>query len=99
MMGKRYLLIFLFLCLAGGNVQAEELAWEDCVREAKENHPDLVSAGEKLNQARVSKVITASKVLPQVSSDLNQDISKTEGQSKTDTYSYGITGKQLLFDG
>ena len=48
---KRYLLIFLFLCFAGGNVQAEELTWEDCVIEAKQNHPDLVSAEEKLNQA------------------------------------------------
>ena len=91
--------IFLFFCFVGGNVQAEELTWEDCVIEAKQNHPDIVSAEEKLNQAKASKVITASKVLPQVNSDLSQDTSKTEGQSKTDTYSYGITGKQLLFDG
>ena len=75
------------------------LTWEDCVKEAKENHPDLISAEEKLNQAKLTRTITKSNLLPQISSDISERSSKTSGEDRTDAYSYGITGRQLLFDG
>ena len=75
------------------------LGWQECVREAKQNHPDLVSAEEELNQAKANKAIAISGLLPQISGSLSEKTSKTATKDKTDTYSYSITGKQLLFDG
>ena len=91
----------LSLCFVLNNSAGAEqtLAWEECVREAKENHPDLISAEERLNQAKANYVITTSSRLPQISSSLSGRTSKTSGQDTRDTYSYTITGKQLLFDG
>ncbi len=103
-----FIMSLLFFCFSLNDVSSvglharnveEILTWEDCIREAKENHPDLVSAREKLNQVKANKSITRSAALPQISSSLSKDTSKTANSEKTDTYSYGITGKQLLFDG
>jgi len=93
--------VFLFcLCFFGDQSGAEEiLIWKDCVEEAKGNHPDLISAGEKLNQARANKAITRSGLLPQVSSSLSGRTSETDDSDRAESYSYGVAGKQLLFDG
>jgi outer membrane protein TolC len=93
--------MFLFLLyFAAGEVGAEEtLGWEDCLKEAKENHPDLISAEEALNQAQASKAITKSSILPRVSSSLSGSTSGTDSDEQTDSYSYRISGRQLLFDG
>lgn len=93
-------IFLLFLSLTPNALSAEEiLNWEDCVKEAKRNHPDLISAAEKLNQAKANKTITTSNLLPQISSNISETTSKTAAKKQTDTYSYGVTGKQLLFDG
>lgn len=85
------------------------LTWKDCVLEARKNHPDLVSAREKLNQSKASKMQTQSVLLPQVSGsvagsrDKNSPYlrgsSSSSASSALDTYSYSVSGKQLLFDG
>ena len=75
------------------------LTWQDCIRETVENHPDLISAKERLNKAIADKVITKSSNLPQINGDLSGRTSKKEGEDETDGYSYGISGRQLLFDG
>jgi outer membrane protein TolC len=81
-------------------VSAQELfTWEECVREALNNNPDLVSAREKVNQAKADKRVTRSAILPQISSQLNGKKSKTATKEAAETYSYSITGEQLLFDG
>ncbi len=97
----KFLTIFLLLlCFVPDRVRAEEvLTWEDCINEAKKNHPDLVSSEAKINQAKANKTIISSNLLPQISSDMSVRTSKTANRDRTDTYSYGITGKQLLFDG
>ncbi len=93
-------ILLLFLSAALIEAGAEEtLIWEDCVKEARKNHPDLISAEESLNQAKANKRITKSNLLPQISSSLSGKTSKTETRDKTDTYSYSISGKELLFDG
>ncbi len=96
----RFLTIFiLFFCFVPNGVRAEEiLTWEDCLTEAKRNHPDLVSAEAKIDQAEANKRITSSDLFPQISGDMSVRASGTDDQ-RTDTYSYGITGRQLLFDG
>ena len=75
------------------------LTWDDCVKEAKQNHPDLRAAQEKLNQAEADKAIAESNFLPRISSGLSGRTSKTTATDRTNAYSYDITGRQLLFDG
>ncbi|MCX5686781.1 MAG: TolC family protein, partial [Candidatus Omnitrophica bacterium] len=62
------LIILLFLCLTLNETWAAEetITWIGCVKEAKRQHPDLVSAAEKINEAKASKEITRSAVLPQI---------------------------------
>jgi outer membrane protein TolC len=81
-------------------VRAEEvLTWEDCVKEAQQKHPDLISAREVVNQFKADKAIAVSTILPQVSTEVSQGTSKVPQGNQTNTSSYGITAQQLLFDG
>jgi len=88
----------LSLCFFQHNSLAEEvLKWSGCLNEAKKNHPDLISAEEQVNQQKANKVITGSGLYPQV--DGNLDWSRTKTTTQRDSYSYGITGTQLIFNG
>jgi outer membrane protein TolC len=80
-------------------LSAQELTWQDCIKEAARNHPDLISAQEQVKQSEASKRITASTLLPQVSSDLSGGTAKSATGATEDNYSYGVSGSQLLFDG
>lgn len=97
--------IFIYLLYNALSFQAlaEEprlLTWEDCVRAAELNHPDLVSAAQQLKQVEADKWITQSAMLPQVSTELSGQTSKiSTSEEYKESYSYGISGKQLLFDG
>jgi outer membrane protein TolC len=42
------------------------LVWENCVREARQNHPELISAVEKIEQSKADKAITKSQMLPSI---------------------------------
>src|SRR3990167_7780677 len=81
------------------------MTWDDCVKEAAKNHPDLVSAQMSVKSAQADKTITASGLFPQVSTDLNTSRSKSSGGSSSggssavNNYNYGVTGSQLIFDG
>jgi outer membrane protein TolC len=89
-------------------VFAEEiLTWQDCLAQAKKNHPDLISAVEVVNEQKANKAITASSLYPQINANLNASRSKTSTTSSLgattsstkDSYSYGVNGTQLIFDG
>jgi len=84
--------------LSGAGAQ-EVLTWQDCVNEARQNHPDLISAKEVVNQSKADKAISISALLPQVSTEVSQSTSKSHLNNTTDTSAYGITAQQLLFDG
>jgi outer membrane protein TolC len=90
-------LIFTILTIQAG--AAEVLTWEDCVKEALENHPDLVSAQEDIRQAKADKNITRSAMLPQVTSRMSATKSQTSTRKETNAYSYSVNGEQLVFDG
>jgi len=85
------------------SARAEEtLTWQDCVKEAAKNHPDLIASQESVKESEASKKITASTLFPQVDSNLSAKTARTDtGTSNAtgDTYTYGVTGTQLLFDG
>ena len=83
--------ILLFLCLSLHRALAEEvLTWSDCLAEAKKNHPDLISAEEKVNQQEAGKIIAGSVLYPQI--DANLDWSQT----KTTTKKRLTPGQSLL---
>ncbi len=46
---------------------AETLTWEQCLREASENHPDLRSASEAVRQAEAQRAIDRGGMLPSLS--------------------------------
>ena len=105
---NKYLPLFLALFLFLTNslsfcLYAEEtLTWSDCIKLAVVNHPDLQSAAEKVTQAKANVGITRSNLLPQVDASAAVSKSKTDTENSTRTtnsYSYGVTGQQLLFDG
>lgn len=107
---KKFVIFFITLCLfcfSLPQAKAEEiLTWEDCLAEANKNNPDLISAIENLNQQKAGKSITSSGLYPQVDANLNASragtsstIGSTTTKTTTDTYSYGVSGTQLIFDG
>jgi len=77
----------------------EMLTWEDCINEARQNNPDLISAREKINQAKASKSIAKSQFFPQITSGAGANVSGGSGIESSDSYSYSVSGRQLLFDG
>ncbi len=94
-------IIFLLLACFLKNVGAEEtFTWQDCVKEAARNHPDLISAQESVKQSEAGKKITASSLFPEINSNAGASVAKASAAKKsTDTYNYGVSGTQLLFDG
>jgi len=78
---------------------AETLTWEDCVKEAAKNNPDLIVAVEGVKQSTSDKQITASALYPQVASSVGATTGKAAGGGTADTYTYGVSGSQLVFDG
>lgn len=92
--------VFLGLLIFPGVLFPEEevLTWIDCVREAAKNHPDLIVAIETVEQNKSQEDITKSALYPQVTASLNAGTAKS-GKTTTDTYSYGASGSQLVFDG
>lgn len=95
--------MFLFFCFIFSPARAEEiLNWQDCLAEAKKNHPDLISAVENINQQKAGKDIEKSALFPQVDASLSAASTTTKTSSSkvtADTYSYGVSGTQLIFDG
>ncbi len=100
---RDFLVLILFFNCFLTSARAEEiLTWQDCIKEAAKNHPDLIAAAEQVKESEASKKITASTLFPQINSNLNASTARTDTgtSNKTgDTYTYGVTGTQLLFDG
>jgi outer membrane protein TolC len=102
---KIYSIILGFLLSVYSPLAAEEiLSWEDCLKEAAKNHPDLIAATEQTKQSQASKAISASTLFPQINASLSASTSETTSaesgnRSTADSYSYGVTGSQLIFDG
>ena len=100
-----YILLIIFLIGSFSNIYAsvEILTWGGCIKEAAKNHPDLISAQENINQQKAAKTITASGLYPQINASVDASTAKTSGGSRgsstTDSYAYGVSGSQLVFDG
>lgn len=88
------------LSLLRGVARAEDaMSWLDCVSEAKENNPNLISAAANVNQQKAQRRVVASDLLPQIDGSANAAKSKNESNAATENYQYGVSGSQLIFDG
>ncbi|MBP7055303.1 MAG: TolC family protein [Candidatus Omnitrophica bacterium] len=69
-----------FLLLHPGISRSEEysetMQWKACVREARRLHPDLQAAAQKVRQAKASKEITRSALLPQITGNASEVTSR-----------------------
>jgi len=112
MMYKYYKIFFIFLLFLSviltKGIAEEVLTWQDCIREAAQNHPDLISAQENVKQQKADKAITASELYPQIDSNLDASTAGTSvtdtttgstTRTRTDSYTYGVSGTQLIFGG
>lgn len=83
--------------------QEPVLTWSECVKEAAKKHPDLIAAEEVVNQNVAEKNITASGLFPQVDASLTASTSRSDSGTATsttgDSYNYGVSATQLIFDG
>lgn len=93
------LMMFIISPGAAHSAMAQDLTWEDCVREARHNNPNLLLATEKLKQAGFNLSITKSNYYPQISGSAGAQTSKADGADRSNSYSFGVSGRQLLFDG
>ena len=101
MIKKIYILSLALIILSPKLSYAEEeITWKECVRKAKDRHPDLISAAEKIKQTKADKDITVGAALPQVTAEAESKRARTATRkSEYNTHSYGISGTQLIFDG
>lgn len=81
----------------------EVLNWQDCIKEAAKNNPELIAAQESVKQYQATKDITASTLYPQVTGSLNASTARSASNetpgTTADSYSYGVSGTQLVFNG
>jgi len=96
---RKFLLVLFIFCFLVVQAYAQvQLSWQDCIIEAKKNNPDLISAEEFTKEQKANKTITASSLFPQVDASLGASTGGSSDQSQ-DSYSYGVSGSQLVFDG
>ena len=101
---KIFSVLMLVLLVSFSRATAEEIVtWQDCIKEAAKNHPDLIAAVEEVKQSEAAKKITASALFPQVTANLDASTAKTSTSAHSsytsDNYTYGVTGTQLIFNG
>lgn len=101
-MKTKITLIFVstLLLLKINSVYGEDiLTWKECVRKARENHPDLAASAEKVKQAKADKDIDVSAILPEITGAASGRRGKTGSGKTNSTFAYSATGQQLVFDG
>jgi outer membrane protein TolC len=102
-MRKRVLIVFLMIFIIGlgtvNTVMAQALTWMECVEKTRQSNPGLISAREKLTQSGININTNKSNYYPQISGSAGAQTAKSEATDRSNSYSYGISGRQLLFDG
>ncbi len=91
-------MFIVFECLSLASA-TQEMTWQDCLREAAKNHPDLIAAQEGIVQKKADKTIAASGGLPQVTANASASNIDSKNSGNSNSFSYGVSGTQLLFDG
>ncbi|MBN1526148.1 MAG: TolC family protein [Candidatus Omnitrophica bacterium] len=85
----------------------QAMAWRECVAEAAKNNPQLIAAVEVVKGQQAAKTVVTSGLLPQFdgtfgasrAQSASNDNTSGIRESITNSYSYGVNGSQLIFDG
>ena len=99
---KKYHFCFILLAVWVSGLSAGQIyTWEDCVRAALAGNPELLSSKERIGQSEAAKGVARSPLLPNISANASADRRKNyaSGRDAYNQYSYGLSGRQLLFDG
>ena len=80
--------------LTDARAAEETLTWISCVKEAKRQHPDLVSAAQKVGEAQATKEITRSAYLPQVSGNAAETTANGSLVSGSGAVNQGVASVQ-----
>lgn len=97
-------IIFIVLLLLGSAVALAQdtvvLDWNDCVREAVKNNPDLAASMQEVQQYKAQKWIAKSPMFPQISgTSVAKKTDTFSGGTDRDSFTYSVKGEQLIFDG
>lgn len=98
---KKILMLFFFIFIFS-YIKSEELTWQMCVDEALQNNHQIAQAKAKLNQAKANAWTAKASVFPQVSISGGAARAGEEFSNLTydpTSYSYGVSVRQLLFNG
>ena len=96
--------LFILLTICSVNsLSAQEtvkkLDWRDCLEETVRRQPSLIAARYEVDRAISEVTRTRSALLPQISGRASYGYSKSSGNEAGDSWSYSISGDQLIFDG
>ena len=101
-MRKKFtLFVMLFFAVGLSAQQAHVYTWEECAKTALTGNHELLSSKERIEQSKAAKGTARSVMLPSINANAGIDRSKSGAgnQGAKNNYSYGLNGRQLLFDG
>ncbi|MCL1910622.1 MAG: TolC family protein [Leptospirales bacterium] len=99
---KKYPSCFILLVVWISGLSAGQIyTWDDCVRAALDGNPELLSSKERIGQSEAAKGVARSPLLPNINASASADRSKSYATNRDahNRYSYGLSARQLLFDG
>lgn len=92
-----------FAIVVGSTVRivsgAESLDWKLCVREALEKNRELIAAKSSWEESLYAVRSAGSKYLPELSGSASYGRSKAGESDQSDSYSYGLSARQMVYDG
>lgn len=92
-------IVLILLPRAASGSPEDVVSWKWCLSQARENNPVLASSFERVVQSRIDKELSISPVLPDVGSSMSFARGKRSASETASSHSYGISARQLVFDG
>ncbi len=92
-------LVMLIILLPLPTYADETISWQECVERAQNHNPDLHIARELVIRSAADLKITRSEALPDVRGEMAYERSDSSSGGERDTYSAGISARQMIFDG
>ncbi|OGS22101.1 MAG: hypothetical protein A3J83_03775 [Elusimicrobia bacterium RIFOXYA2_FULL_40_6] len=96
---KKFAFLLFVLLTAVQVLPAQQLTWQDVLKEAKQKNQELKKAQESLNQAQYQLSIAYSNFMPQISASASTGRSGSDTTSTKESYSMGVSGRLSLFSG
>lgn len=94
---KKLFLTILLAALAGAPASAEEITWEQCVREALANNPSLSARKLAIEQNRHTYLSGYNAFMPNISLSHSVSRSGGDGSDASTSWRAGISASETLF--